>query len=337
MRTRRDGLARLVVDAHHRNVGVRGGLGVEQPRLGVEVVLHRRMEVQVVAGQIGEPAHGEVHGVDPAQGQRVAGHLHHDGVDAALDHHGEQRLQVGGLRGGERAGLVAPVDPDADGADQAGDPAGGPQPGLHQIGRGGLARGAGHADDAHALRRVAVDGARPPRRAPPAASGAPAPARRRRRRSARRPSGRSAPRPPPARRRRRRSAAPCDDGTGQRGEQVAGTGVLAAQRDPGDRDVRGGRTASGRGRDPFGQRREVGTDRVRGTQIHGVDTVPAWPTVGRPVLSGLQDQRRPRIGRQRHVLPLQQPGGDVVEQRRRPSCPAPSAVRCGLSIITPTT
>ena len=52
--------ARVVVDAHHRSVCVRWGFGVEQPRLGVEVVLHRRMEVQMVARQVGEAADREV-------------------------------------------------------------------------------------------------------------------------------------------------------------------------------------------------------------------------------------------------------------------------------------
>ena len=129
------------------------------------------MEVEVVAGQVGEPADREVHGVDAAQRQRVAGHLHHDRVDAALDHHREQRLQIGRLGRGQRARLVAPVDADADGADQPGDPARRAQPGLDQIGRRGLAGRAGHADDAQPLRRAGRRPWRPPRRAPTAGAG----------------------------------------------------------------------------------------------------------------------------------------------------------------------
>lgn len=114
------------------------------------------MEVQVIARQVGETADGEPDGVHPAEGQRVAGHLHHHGVDATLDHHREQGLQVGSLGRGQHARFLAAVDPDADGADEAGHPSGGPQPGLDQIRGGGLARGARHADDAHVFRWSAV-------------------------------------------------------------------------------------------------------------------------------------------------------------------------------------
>ena len=84
--------SRVVVDADHGNACVRWRFRVEQPCLGVEVVLHRRVEVQVVARQVGESADREVHAVDAAQRQRVAGDLHHHGVDALFDHHRQQRL-----------------------------------------------------------------------------------------------------------------------------------------------------------------------------------------------------------------------------------------------------
>ena len=148
---------RIVVDADDGNVCVRCGSGVEQSRLGVEVVPHRRMEVQVVAGQIREAADGEVHAVDTAEAQRVAGHLHHNGVDALFDHHRQQRLEVGRLRRRQRTGLIAAVDPHTDRADQAGHPACRSQSRLDQIRGGGLARGSGDADDAKLLRRSSVD------------------------------------------------------------------------------------------------------------------------------------------------------------------------------------
>ena len=132
--------------------------GVEQPRLGVEVVLHRRVEVEVVAGQVGEAADGEFDPVDASEAQRVARHLHHDGVDALLEHQRKQGLQIGRFRCGQRAGQILAGDPDADGADQPGDPVGGPQPRLDQVGGGGLARCAGHPDHPKVARRVAVDG-----------------------------------------------------------------------------------------------------------------------------------------------------------------------------------
>jgi hypothetical protein len=50
------------------------------------------VEVEVVAGQVGEATDREPNAVDAPQGQRVAGYLHHHGVDAALGHHSEQGL-----------------------------------------------------------------------------------------------------------------------------------------------------------------------------------------------------------------------------------------------------
>ena len=111
--------ARVVVDAHHRSGCVRWRSGREQPRLGVEVVLHRRVEVEVVPRQVGEAADREVDAVDAPEAQRVAGHLHHHGVDALFDHQRQQGLQIGRLGGGQRARQVLARDPDADGADQA--------------------------------------------------------------------------------------------------------------------------------------------------------------------------------------------------------------------------
>ena len=50
--------------------------------------------------EVGEDGDVEDAAVDPAEHQRVAGDLHGDRLDAALAHHREQRLQVGGLGGG---------------------------------------------------------------------------------------------------------------------------------------------------------------------------------------------------------------------------------------------
>ena len=130
---------------------------VEQPSLGVEVGLHRRVEVEVVAGQVGETARGEADSVHPAELQGVAGHLHHRGVHAALGHHRQQGLQRGRLRCGQCAGHVGSGDADADGADQSRGALGRAQPRLDQVGRRRLAGGAGDAEDHHPVRRVAVD------------------------------------------------------------------------------------------------------------------------------------------------------------------------------------
>ena len=148
----------VVVDAHHGAAGAQRRTGIEQHRLGLEVVGHGGVKVQVVAGQVGESAHREVGAVDAAQRQRVAGDLHHHGVHPTFGHHREHRLQRGCLGRGERAGDVLAVDADADGADQAGRASPGAQAGLDQIGGGGLAGRPGDADDSDAVRWVPVHG-----------------------------------------------------------------------------------------------------------------------------------------------------------------------------------
>ena len=145
----------LVVDVHDADNGRH-----EQGRLGPEVVLQVRVEVQVILRQVGEHRHVEAGAPDPAQGQRVAGHLHRGGGHPALGHDREQGLQIGRLRGGQRAGQPVPADPGLHPADQAGLVARGAQAGLQQVGRGGLAAGPGHADEPQPARRVPVHPAR---------------------------------------------------------------------------------------------------------------------------------------------------------------------------------
>ncbi len=87
----------------------------------------------------------------------MAGHLHHDVEHLALDHDGEQRLQVGRLGGGERAVQALTGDAGLDRADEAGAVARGAQRGLDQVAGRGLAGRAGDAPDGELRGRVAVD------------------------------------------------------------------------------------------------------------------------------------------------------------------------------------
>ena len=155
---RRHGATRIVVDAHHRSDRVCGRGGREKSRLGIEVILHRRVEVEVVTRQVGEAADREFDPVDASEAQRMAGHLHHHCVDALLQHQRQQGLQIGRLGCGQRARQVLARNPDAHCADQARDPLRRPQSRLHQICGGGLARRPGHPDHPQVRRRVAVDG-----------------------------------------------------------------------------------------------------------------------------------------------------------------------------------
>ncbi len=115
------------------------------------------MKVQVVLRQVGEHGRVVAGARHPAEGQRVAGHLHRGRCHAALRHHREQRLQVRRLRRGQRALHPLGADPDLHPADQAGLVPGGPQPGFGQVAGGGLAAGPGHPDHGHLRARVAVD------------------------------------------------------------------------------------------------------------------------------------------------------------------------------------
>ena len=68
---------------------------LEQPALGLEVLLHVGMEVEVVAGQIREDARRERHAVDAMQRQRVRRHFHRAGAAPAIDHLAQQRWTSG--------------------------------------------------------------------------------------------------------------------------------------------------------------------------------------------------------------------------------------------------
>ncbi len=212
----------------------------------------------------------------------MAGHLHHHGVHPSFHHQRQQGLQIGRFGCGQRARLVLPCDPDADGTDQPRDAVGGPQPGLHQIGSGGLARRTGHPDHPKVPRRIAVHGRRQPAQHRPrvgmnqhrhgrvrAHVGDSVRIGEHRDRTARD----GVVRVVPAVRRRAR----------QRGEQVPRLGVLAAQRDTRDDDfphpggVRDDRAY------PIGQWPERLAGGMRGTQLHGLDTVPAATAAAPPV------------------------------------------------------
>ena len=81
--------------------GAPRALRSEQRRLRRVVVLDVGVEVQVVATQVGEAGDVEHDTVDAAHDQRVARDLHRARHDLVLDHHREQRVQVGCLGGGQ--------------------------------------------------------------------------------------------------------------------------------------------------------------------------------------------------------------------------------------------
>ena len=146
-----------VVDVDHRSPGAPGG---EQGRLGREVGRDVAVEVQVIGTEVGEGGDLEDESVHPAQGEGVGRHLHHDRVGAPFGHHGEQGVELGRLRRGDRGASTLQttiVELVADGADQTDVLAGGPKHRLQQVGRRGLAVGAGDAVQPQASAGMVVD------------------------------------------------------------------------------------------------------------------------------------------------------------------------------------
>jgi hypothetical protein len=198
------------------------------------------VEVQVVPRQVGEATDGEPGAVHPAEGQRVARHLHRHVRHAPLGHHREQRLQVRRFWRGERTREPLPRDPGLHGPDQPGRETGGPQPGIDHVGGRGLAGRAGDPEHRQTQRRLPVDprGDRPeqlPRIVVHEHGHIPQP------------------RPPgtglvgqhgdrPGTNGVGGEVGTVDTSTGQRGEQISRHNVLCTQRSAGNRHLRGGRS-----------------------------------------------------------------------------------------------
>ena len=92
--------------------GAVGQVRVEQRGLGGEVALHRAVEVEVVAAEVGEDRHREAGAVDPVHREGVRRDLHRDGPPALVGQLGQAGLQLGGLgRRGEPVRVpITPVD-----------------------------------------------------------------------------------------------------------------------------------------------------------------------------------------------------------------------------------
>ena len=90
-------------------VGVDDGRGairqkiLEQPELGLEIVLDRRMIVHVVAGQIGERARRKAHAVEPLLVETVRGGLDREARDAACGEPIEKLMQGDRVRRRQRS------------------------------------------------------------------------------------------------------------------------------------------------------------------------------------------------------------------------------------------
>ena len=135
-------------------------LGQEQPALGEEVLLHRRVEVQVVLGEVGEDDGREGDRTDPLQCKGVGGDLHRTGPVARVEHRPQVGLQVDRLGRGAEDRPVLPADDRLHRPQQAALHAARFQQRPHQICRGGLAVGARHPEHGKLPRGIAVEARR---------------------------------------------------------------------------------------------------------------------------------------------------------------------------------
>ena len=144
--------AELVVEVGGaRRVGALVGRPGEEAPLGREVVLDVGVVVEVVAGEVGEQGRREARAGHAPLHQRVRGDLHGAGRVARVAHPGEQQLEVDRVGRGVVHRLHRPADPGLDRADQAAAVAGRLEHRAQQERRGGLAVGAGDADDGQRL------------------------------------------------------------------------------------------------------------------------------------------------------------------------------------------
>ena len=71
---------------------------LEQAPLGLKVMLHVLMKIEVIARQVREDGGGEARPVDAAERQRMRRHFHRAGAAPAVDHFAEKPLHIGCLR-----------------------------------------------------------------------------------------------------------------------------------------------------------------------------------------------------------------------------------------------
>jgi hypothetical protein len=120
------------------------------------------VQVEVVAGQVGEERAREARPGDAPERDAMRGDLHNDPADAPLAHPGEHLLHLDGLGGGADRGAALGAGDRLHGRHEAAPllAVGAGEDGVERVGRGRLAVGAGDPVDLHARRRVAEDGAR---------------------------------------------------------------------------------------------------------------------------------------------------------------------------------
>ena len=144
-------LSPLVADVHGSRRRVRPD---EEPPLGLEVLLQRAVQVEMILGQVREDERVETNPTEPPEGRAVRGRFDRGAPVPRVEHLPEETLELDRLGCGEgRATLLAADDP-ADGPDQSGPAIRGLEHRVQKEGRRRLAVRPRHADDLELLRRL---------------------------------------------------------------------------------------------------------------------------------------------------------------------------------------
>ena len=114
------------------------------------------MKIEVISAQIGEHRAVPLAAADPFLDQGVGRDLHDRVVYASVGHGGQQGLEFDRFGCGKGGRLLASLVAIIDCTNHAGRPAHGQPDGLQQVGRGGFAARAGHADQRQPRARLSV-------------------------------------------------------------------------------------------------------------------------------------------------------------------------------------
>jgi hypothetical protein len=142
------------VDVHR---GAVGHLRPEEPSLGPVVLLDGPVVVEMVLGEVREHRADEPDAAHPVLIESVRRDLHGHRAHSAVQHSGEETMDVGGFRGGSLDRNGNAVHPGSGGADDPRHQPRRPEHFLQDVGGRGLPVGAGDADKSHLFGRLAVE------------------------------------------------------------------------------------------------------------------------------------------------------------------------------------
>ncbi len=144
-------LSPLVADVHGGRRRVRPD---EEPPLGLEVLLQRAVQVEVILREVREDERVETNPTEPPERRAVRGRFDRGAPVPRVEHLPKETLKLDRLGCGERRATLLAADDPAHGPDQSGPAIRGVEHRVQQEGRRRLAVRPRHADDVELLRRL---------------------------------------------------------------------------------------------------------------------------------------------------------------------------------------